>query len=328
MALYNPVYGSTMGSSPFSKENLLPAGLDIDQVAVHTGMNFSIDETPALMMQPDGLLRAIPNRKVLYRPDTMEPLSTVSTGYRVLQPADMLEFYRDLIDAAGYEMSAAGVLMGGRRFWAMARTGSEGGLKDDPLVGYMFLGTAVDGSLATTGFFTTQAMVCWNMSPAIIKNAQQDKTFLKIPHTKEFSIGEAKLELGQGARAFNGFIDNARQLSERTADSDMLFRYFAKVFRPDDIVDAEFKEITHDKIADLADTGRIADALELYNGKGRGANLPTRQGTMWGAYNAVTELLDHHARSRSSENRFHSAVLGEGFKIKQRAMNVALQMAI
>lgn len=39
------------------------------------------------------------------------------------------EFYRDLTEVSGFELETAGVLKGGRKMWALARTGQFGVLK-------------------------------------------------------------------------------------------------------------------------------------------------------------------------------------------------------
>jgi hypothetical protein len=66
-----------------------------------------------------GMLASIhtfPGQKVLYRFDTQEPLSVVSQRYQVLQPNEVIEFYRELTEVSGYELETAGVLKGGRKF--------------------------------------------------------------------------------------------------------------------------------------------------------------------------------------------------------------------
>lgn len=54
------------------------------------------------------------------------PLSVVSNRYKVVQPKDVLHFYKDLVSAGGFELETAGVLKGGRKLWALAKTGQEG----------------------------------------------------------------------------------------------------------------------------------------------------------------------------------------------------------
>ncbi len=67
--------------------------------------------------------------KVLYRSDTLAPLSVVSPRYTVVQPHEVLHFFNDLVHAGGFELETAGVLKGGRQLWALARTGQETLLK-------------------------------------------------------------------------------------------------------------------------------------------------------------------------------------------------------
>ncbi|CAD5107467.1 hypothetical protein PSEWESI4_01740 [Pseudomonas carbonaria] len=70
-----------------------------------------------------GTIHSFPEQKVLYRPDTKAPLSVVSQRYHTVQPEEVLEFYRDLTEVSDYELETASVLKGGRKLWALARTG-------------------------------------------------------------------------------------------------------------------------------------------------------------------------------------------------------------
>jgi len=53
----------------------------------------------------------------------------LATASKVVQPEEILEFYRDLTEVSGFELDTAGVLKGGRKMWALARTGQSGVLK-------------------------------------------------------------------------------------------------------------------------------------------------------------------------------------------------------
>src|SRR3546814_20756798 len=108
-------------------------------------------------------MSAFPEQKVLYRSDTKAPLAVVSKRFQVVQPGEILEFYRDLTEVGGFELETAGVLRGGRKFWALARTGQSVSLKGrDRVDGYLLLATACDGTLATTAQFTSVRVVCNN----------------------------------------------------------------------------------------------------------------------------------------------------------------------
>jgi hypothetical protein len=59
---------------------------------------------------------------------------------------------------------------------------------------------------------------------------------------------------------------------------------------------------------------------------GRGNDLPSVRGTLWTAYNGVTEWLTY-SRGRSQENRMNSLWFGDGANLNRQALEVALSMA-
>lgn len=130
------------------------------------GMDWQIEESEVRYVtgsQKVGAINAFPENKVLYRSDTKKPLAVVSKRFQVVQPGEILEFYRDLTATNGFELEAAGVLREGRKFWALARTGQSALLRGrDRVDGYLLLATACDGTLATTAQFTSVRVVCNN----------------------------------------------------------------------------------------------------------------------------------------------------------------------
>jgi Domain of unknown function (DUF932) len=68
-------------------------------------------------------LRVMDDRFVLARSDTGAALSVVSGDYHIVQPKDVLEFFRDLVASFHYTLETAGALNGGRKVWALAKTG-------------------------------------------------------------------------------------------------------------------------------------------------------------------------------------------------------------
>jgi phage/plasmid-like protein (TIGR03299 family) len=141
-----------------------------------------------------GAIHAFPEQRVLYRSDSKEPLSVVSSRYQVVQPRDVLEFYRDLTEVGGFELETAGVLKDGKKLWALARTGQSVALKGkDTVNGYLLLATACDGTLATTAQHTSVRVVCNNT----LQIALGDSTgAIKVPHRSQFDAQAVKRQLG------------------------------------------------------------------------------------------------------------------------------------
>src|SRR5699024_332511 len=126
----------------------------IEVWAREAGMDWRIESSDVSYMATNdkgqSLIMPFDSNKVLYRSDTLEPLSVVSQRYQEVQPSEILEFYRDLTEQADFELETAGVLKDGRKFWALARTGQSATLKvGDVSHGYLLLAYACDGTLST-----------------------------------------------------------------------------------------------------------------------------------------------------------------------------------
>ena len=108
-------------------------GLPIEDWIIHAGLDWEIQESPVRFLSGSksylGEMKAFDEHKVLYRSDSCQPLSVVGQHYKVVQPREILEFYRDLTEKSGFELDTAGVLKGGRKLWALAKTGQTTALK-------------------------------------------------------------------------------------------------------------------------------------------------------------------------------------------------------
>ncbi|WP_372362132.1 DUF932 domain-containing protein [Xanthomonas sp. NCPPB 1325] len=78
------------------------------------GMDWKIEESEVRYIagsQNMGAISAFPGRrrgnKALYRSDTKAPLAVVSKRFQVVQPGEILEFYRDLTANNGFELETA-----------------------------------------------------------------------------------------------------------------------------------------------------------------------------------------------------------------------------
>ena len=285
------------------------------------GMDWRIESSAVHFKSAgSGLLAPIhtfPDQKVLYRSDTQEPLSVVSQRYQVVQPNEVLEFYRDLTEFSGYQLETAGVLKGGRKFWALARTGQSVALKGgDEVGGYLLLATSCDGTLATTATPTTVRVVCNNTLALSLNGAT---SAIKVPHNTRFDPSLVKKQLGIAVSRWDEFMYEMRTLAERKISSKEAERFFNQVL-----------SVTNtDSTTQAKQTNRhaIAKAHSLFDGRGKGAELASAKGTAWGLLNAVTEFVDHEKRARSADYRMDSAWFGQGAVLKQRALHAALSLA-
>jgi phage/plasmid-like protein (TIGR03299 family) len=294
----------------------------IEVWAKQAGMDWQIESADVRYVSGNagtnlGSIHAFPEQKVLFRSDTKAALSVVSSRYQVVQPREILEFYRDLTDAGGLELETAGVLKDGKKLWALARTGQSVSLKGkDTVHGYLLLATACDGTLATTAQHTSVRVVCNNT----LQIALGDSTgAVKVPHRSQFDATAVKRQLGLAVSSWDGFMARMKALSERKVSDAMAEKYLRRVL-------TYSPTSTPDRDAVAVNERAIKTVGQLYAGRGRGAELASASGTLFGLLNSVTEYCDHHRRARSDDHRRDAAWFGAGATLKQRAWGEAMKL--
>lgn len=294
----------------------LARGMPLEVWADKAGLNWEINRSPVMFDTgtTDPALLPFNEKSVLYRSDTGAPLSVVGQRYNVVQPREILEFYRDLTEISGFELETAGVLKGGKKIWALARTGQSTSLKGgDVTNGYVLLATACDGSMATTAQFTSVRVVCNNT--LAISLSQDKESAVKIPHSTVFNAEEVKRKLGISVSSWDNFMYQMKTLSERKVSLKEAREFYHQVLIPPQNIGV-----------DGAGGKSIAKAISLFEGNGRGSRLDSARNTAYGLLNSITEFVDHEKRAISSEHRIDSAWFGHGAVTKQKALDAALAL--
>jgi phage/plasmid-like protein (TIGR03299 family) len=283
----------------------------------NAGMDWQIEQSEVCYVsgtQHVGVINTFPEQKVLYRSDTKAPLAVVSKRFHVVQPGELLEFYRDLTACHGFELETAGVLRQGRKFWALAKTGQSSTLKgQDRVDGYLLLATACDGTLATTAQFTSVRVVCNNTLQIALGSAS---SAIKVPHRSHFDAEAVKRQLGITVASWDSFVARMRALVNRPVDPDSVEGLLRRVLT----------YAAPDSKTPVVNEQALSIVNSLYEGGGRGALMASSRGTAWGLLNSVTEYVDHHRRARSDDHRRDAAWFGQGAQIKQRTWDELLKL--
>jgi len=276
------------------------------------GLNWTIKSAP-VTFEVGGQVQTIPQRRALYRSDTRQYLSTMSTNrYNVVQPQEILEFYRDLVGVdSAFQLETAGCLDDGKKVWALAKHKADIDLAGDVVKPYLMLATSCDGTLQTTGMFTTVRVVCNNTLQFSL--SRDTATSIKMPHTRAFNAEKMKAELGLVVEFERDFAKEMEELACRKVSEKEAKTLFGAVYERRDakgnLVNERFVELTTDKLMAILRHGP-------------GAELETAANTAWGVVNAVTHFEDHHRKANSIDSRFRSAQFGDGAKRKQRVLEL------
>jgi len=300
--------------------NPLTPGQPLEVWQREAGMDWTIEKADVRYVAGSdniGSIHAFSDQKVLYRSDTKAPLSVVSRRFNVVQPREVIEFYRDLVEAGGYELETAGVLKEGRKLWALAKTGQSACLKGrDKVNGYLLLATACDGTLATTAQFTSVRVVCNNTLAIALGDGAGA---VKVGHRSQFDPQAVKRQLGIAISSWDAFLARMKALAECKVKDDTVEAFLKRVLTYPVNPQA-------DGIPTAVNDRAMKTVQELYTGRGKGSEMASASGTAWGLLNSITEYIDHHRRARSNDHRLDAAWFGAGATIKQRAWDEALKL--
>jgi phage/plasmid-like protein (TIGR03299 family) len=260
-------------------------------------------------------------------------LGIVGPIYKPLQNAEAFAFFDRFIAAGEARYHTAGSLREGARVWILAQIAIDPieVVPGDLVHRFLLLSNAHDGSMLVRCGFTDIRVVCANT----LAQAHGDgaSKLLRIRHTGD--VAEALQDLHEvidlANRGFRATLEQYQAMARKGISEADLDRYVKLVFRRgpggDDNGGGEgggFEGPREDgPIAPAPETGDAGKLIlpkvkELFE-KGRGTEIKGVRGTVWGAYNAVTEYLSYQ-RGRSADRRLDNLWFGDSVKISQRAL--------
>lgn len=292
----------------------LKRGASIEEWIQSAQMDWDVIGTPVRFNTNDGT-KIYTGQQVLYRSDTNKPLSVVSEEFRVVQPREVLEFFRDLTEIHGMELEVAGCLFNGKRFWATAKSGRAAEiLPNDEVKAYLVLMTGVDGTLATSANFVATRVVCNNTLRLAIN--EQGGREARRTHRQTFDAKQVKIDLGLLDASWSKYIEDMKSLTQVKMSDDAAAKFF--------------KELVATKKDESADEGmtratkNAVDELMFRLRHGLGAD--SGRGTAWNVLNAVTEKYTHGTQRRDQNRQFVNSIYGTDAAMKDKAVERLLAL--
>jgi phage/plasmid-like protein (TIGR03299 family) len=243
-------------------------------------------------------------------------LGVVGPRYAPLQNKDAFSWFQPFLDAKEAALHTAGSLKSGSRIWVLAK------LNRDPLViaegdeveKFLLLSHGHDGSLAVRCGFTPVRVVCQN-TLALAHGSDASK-LIRLKHTKDVleNLANVREVMNLANAEFEATAKQYRRLARKNVNQADLRKYVRRVLK----IESEEDMSTRSKNI-VEEIVRLAEA-------GRGNDLPSVRGTLWTAYNGVSEWLTYN-RGRSEDNRLNSLWFGESALTNRLALEVALDMA-
>lgn len=276
-------------------------------------LDWAVDKRQVFYKNAEGLF--VPSEHyVVARADTDEALGVVTDSYQPLQNKDAFSFVDALTATGEAKYETAGALFGGKKVWVLARIpGNVKVAEGDEIEKYILLANTHDGTAALRCYITPVRVVCNNTLRLAAKHAESD---VRIIHTGnlEGKIDEARRILGLAVDAYATLEAQCQKLLKVVFSKAESYNYIDSVLEiknPEDV------------------SSRLRNIRESIAGIYDSPKIDTEAGTLWGAYNAVTDYADHYSSiaKKDADKRFSSLTFGSGALLKARAYSIATQIA-
>lgn len=320
-------------------KRLIEAPKTVEEALVAAGLDWTVKAHPLYSNIPLGTKDAqgrdqflkvpVNESRSIIRSSDNAVLGVVGKGYRPLQNKEGFSFLDEALSNGFVNIETAGSLRGGRRVWMLAHiNGAEADvLPGDPVKAYFLVSNSHDGTLAVRVGFTGVRVVCQNTLS--LAHHEGKGHLLQVRHTKNVKNALDKLKeiVDWQRQTFSATVEQFQALTKLGCDEKLLRQYVTEVFQ----LDAEkAPEVSTEEAGEESQAESSVDKLmekiiPLFQA-GKGQNIQGVSGTMWAAYNAVTEYQTWE-RGRSADTRLNSLWFGTNKATNERAFEVALKMA-
>jgi phage/plasmid-like protein (TIGR03299 family) len=308
--------------TPWHKEGTIVAGTHTTEDAIRlAGLDWEVVKRKLYIDgTEEDTVDQLPGMFATVREFDNKPLGVVGPGFVPLQNRDAFKFFDSVLGEGQAQMTTAGSLEDGKTVWMLAK------LEGDPLrIGaedivdkYLLLANGHAGNMVVRTRFTPIRVVCANtLNTALGGHGSKDKAEnfqFAFRHTQ--NVREAVSQAGCFMRDAIEFYKTAQEQFQAMADTKVTGAQAKAYF-----------EATYQRHNVELKTERawpnLAPLMYLFE-NGRGADLPGVRGTMWGAYNAVTEFEDHR-QIKDGVSRLNRNWFGPAVQTKQRAFVEAIE---
>lgn len=296
--------GNVLESAPLTAETAVEAGTlswTVDKEPLYVRRTNESGETS--YVQVDGYAANT-------RQDNLSVLGVVGASRVNVQNVDLERFIQPWIDAGQVVRSAGVSLRGGKRICLTAEIAGAAVevVPGDTIKRYVTLAHGHDTSLAIRLGFTDTRVVCCNTLQVML----QTSDLLKHRHTRNCMVNlEAARDLFNMQRAqMRVQADIFQAMARWTLNDAAALSYFREVFH---------EGAGSDPAINVRHTDRLVELFEA----GRGAHFS--RGTLWGAFNAVTEFATHERgrKDTTDAHRFETNLFGQGSVLLGRALQLA-----
>ena len=269
---------------------------------------------------------AIPNHQAVVRTDTNTVLGVAGGKYAALQNREAAAFFNPLMSDNKAIFETAGSLDEGRTIWLLAKLDADPlrVIADDVIEKYLLFTNNHTGMSAAKARFTPIRVVCANTLGWAMERGVRQEVAVKHVGDVADRVKFAGEILAKAGKFYNELEEGYQAMAKVSLNSKQIFTYIKESLRPYKAAAADEEvQAPEEQEQDSARLKTEIDNVLYLIENGRGSDIKGVRGTLWGAYNAITEYVDHYKSNTSRLSSTAYLMNGVGKLIKKKAITIA-----
>jgi phage/plasmid-like protein (TIGR03299 family) len=253
----------------------------------------------------------IPDHVAIVNKETQQYLGTVGSGWEPVQPKVIYELAQELINATDGHINGVINMFGGSVIGVSFTLAQRQYVAGDPTDLDFLMLTSFNGSHGIAGHALTNRLVCLN----------QCNTSNRVYSLKHTRFVRNRLEVVKNMLKYynneiKAFDDKMMKLVNKRMNTAEATEWFLSLHN-------DPKSPRSEKLLDT----KLSTFLDCLN-NGRGSEIIGVKGTSYGAFQALTEFINHysivkiHNDREANEVRFQSINFGAGNRLTQNGLNL------
>lgn len=299
--------GVALKDPPDTKTAIITAGLnwEVSKVDLYSSYGTTVKDYYGIM-----------------RHDNNEVLGVVGKGYIPLQNSEAFNLFDPLISSGFLEYETAGALGKGEIIWVLVKIKEKGSFeacKGDEINKYLLLSNSHDGQSAVNVKFTPIRVVCQNTLSFALD--QGETTRIKHITSMKQQLDDVQVAVENICNIYSGVEEKYKLMAKHQISNAKVNEYFDYLYP---VIDEKLIKTQSQYIKRKINVG-IQNKLIRNFEEGFGVKELGIEGTLWAAYNAVTEFIDHPIDYKLGDNKLLKRIwFGDGEAVKKRAYTLAI----
>jgi phage/plasmid-like protein (TIGR03299 family) len=283
-------------------------------------LDYGVDKTTVSFEVGDEKL-PIEGYYATYRTDNNQYLGMVKSRYEIVQNTEAFGFFDSIIDEGEAIFETAGVIGNGERIFVTAKLPDDMEVGGEKIQKYIMLMNSHDGSSSIVAGLTNIRVVCNNTLQAALRGLDNK---VSIDHVSgaQNKLKEAHRVMGIASKYNQEVSDIFNRMVDYKMNPLQYDEFFFNILKP------EYKKVmTSEEEKEMSTRLKnMINATTEFAFTHPTQTTEASNGTLWGAYNAISGYYNYIKDYPSAESKFTSQFLGAANQKMLKSFNHAVAL--